>query len=149
MSKLDLIGLLDKVDENAEGFYGELDDLERKDFAPIVVLRWLSSSRDPNQLLPLNDYANRVVFHHYKHPELMYKLFVACTPGKKHYYKWLPRKKKPKLSKKVDVVSRYLKCSHRRATEHLRVLTKDDILEMSTELGDPSSFLTDLKAEFK
>lgn len=147
--KLDLFGLLDKIDGNDLEAYLDLTDEERKEFAPVVVMRWLSSSMDTKQLTYLNEYVNRHVFHHYRHPDLMFKVMVACTPPKKHYYKWLPRKKKDKLTKKVDVVTRYLECSRRDAKEYLTSMTQEDVLTMAQELGDPSTYITELKAEFK
>lgn len=146
---LDLFDLLNKVDANNRDHYSDLTPEAQKAFAPIVVERWLSSSRDKSQLLLLNATVNTMTFHLYKHPELLYKLMVASTPKGKHHYKWMPRKKKAKLTKKVDTVARYMECSQKDAIFYLNNLKMQDVLDMATEMGESADFLRDIKAEYK
>jgi hypothetical protein len=149
MSKLNLMELLDKIDQNDIDYFRNLSEEERKGFAPIVVQRWLSSTKDKAQLVLINDMINVLSFPLYKDPDLLFKLMVACTPKKKHYYRWLARKKQEKLSKRIDVISRYMNCSPEKAKHYATLMDTDNIVEMAEELGEQATFIKELKAEAK
>lgn len=146
---LDIFDLLNKVDANDRKHYDSLTPEAKKAFAPIVVERWLSTSRDKKQLILLNATVNTLAFHLHKHPELLYSLMVASTQKGKHHYRWMPKKKKDKLTKKVETVSNYLECSQREALMYLGNLKMEDVIDMATEMGQPADYLRELKAEYK
>ncbi len=148
-SKLDIWELLRAIDDNKRAFLKQLPEAQRKGFAPIVVLRWLSGSGDQAQLHNLNELVNSTVFNLYKHPDLLYRLMTAATPACRKQYQWIKPHKKAKLSKRIDVIKRYLSVPNRQAFEFTELYTDDDILEMSDALGDDKDFTKLLKAEMK
>lgn len=148
-NKLDIFELLGKIDKKDWGFLDGLSEEQRKGFAPIVVLRWLSGSGNQTHLLNVNTLVNSTVFNLYKHPDLLYKLMVAATPPGKKNYNWVKTKKKEKATKRIDVVKRYLNVPTRQAEEYVRLYSNEDILEMSEALGDLPDFVKQLKSELK
>lgn len=148
-NKLDIWELLGKIDSGDQTFLKTLPEEQRKGFAPIVALRWLSGGGDENQLLNLNELVNSTVFNLYRHPDLIYSLMVTATPRKKHNYNWLKVKGKTKVTKSLDVIKRYLSVSTRDAVAFAPLYNREHILEMSEELGDDSDFQKQLKAELK
>lgn len=150
MTKLDLSIIFNSINTNDRNFYQKLSDEEKKAFSPLVIGRWVSSSTDKIQFNRLNDIYNVLIFPLSKHPDLLYKVLVACTPPKRHQYSWIPKKKRTsKATLQLDVVSRYMNCSKREASEQLGVMVSEDILEMSMELGDTADYIKKLKVELK
>lgn len=148
-NKLDIFDLLSKIDKKDQSFLGSLPEDQRKGFAPIVVLRWLSGSGNDSQLLNVNMLVNSTAFNLYKHPDLLYKLMVVATPPGKKNYSYIKTKKKEKVSKRIDVVKRYLDVPTNQAEGYVKLYTNEDILEMSEALGDAPDYTKLLKAELK
>lgn len=102
--KLDIFETLSAADRRDMGFYGRLDDDQRKGFAPPVVLRWMSALQGNDQELNIwlvNDRAN-INFHDiWEHPELQFKLLASCGGGKNQRHQWLPMATKKKRADKV------------------------------------------------
>lgn len=148
-NKLDIWELLPKIDAGDREFLATASEEQRKGFAPIVVLRWLSGGKNPTQLLNLNNVVNPTVFSLYKHPDLLYRLMVAATPPGKKNYEWIKVKKKEKNTRRVDVVKRFLDVPSRQAKEYAVLYSDDEIVEMSESLGDPADVIKLLKSELK
>lgn len=148
-NKLDIFELLRAIDDNKRDFLEKLPEGQRKGFVPVVSLRWLSGSGNESQLLNMNEVVNSTVFNLYKHPDLIYKLMVAATPKGRKNYNWLKTKKKDKLTKRLDVIRRYLEVPAKQAVEFAALYTDADILEMCDALGEPKEFVQQLKAEMK
>lgn len=148
-SKLDIWELLRAIDSNDRAFLTKLPEGQRKGFAPIVALRWLSGSSNDTQLVNLNELVNSTVFNLYKHPDLLYKLMVVATPPGKKNYNWIKQKKREKLTKRIDVVKRYLSVPSKQAAEFAPLYSSEELLEMADALGDTKEFVKLLKAELK
>lgn len=148
-SKLDIWELLRNIDDNNREFLKQLPAEQRKGFAPIVALRWLSGSGNDTHMNNLNELVNSTVFNLYKHPDLLYGLMVASTPTGRKQYNWVKAAKKKKTTSRVDVVRRYLAVSPHEAEEFAALYTPADILEMSEALNDTKEFIQKLKSELK
>ena len=44
--KLDIFKLLSTIDSSSSNIYASLSDEERKGFAPLVVMRWMTGTSD-------------------------------------------------------------------------------------------------------
>lgn len=146
---LDIFKLLGEINKGNFNHYDSLTDEAKKEFSPLVVMKWMSSVDDPRQIVFLNELVNPLAFSLNKHPSLMYKLLVCSASKVQHRYKWVNNKKRSKKSKSLDVVKQYYLYSTRRAEEVLDMFSGSDIIEMAEELGYQKEEITKLKAEFK
>ena len=146
--KLDIFETLKEVDNRNIHFFDALDADQKKSFAPVVFMRWLSSSS--SQLELVNAVLNPMVFRMHKHPALMYKLMTVCSDGKSKRYGWVKKKGKDKSAPKTTAaISQYYDCSKKDASRYKTRLTVDDVLEMAEELGYTSDDIKKIKAEWK
>ena len=53
--KLDIFDVLNRIDRGEHHLYSTLSDDERKSFAPLVVTRWMSGTKDERQIIFLNE----------------------------------------------------------------------------------------------
>lgn len=109
--ELNIWDTLAAIDQRKFGYWNSLTEDERKGFAPIVVLRWLSIISQPNEdaellLFLVNEIANVNFFDLYEHPELQMLLMTSCGLGRKLNHKWLGMvKQPPKRSPVLDFLS--------------------------------------------
>jgi hypothetical protein len=106
--QLDLMTTLEAADRGILDYYDNLTEQERKAFAPLVLMRWLStlSDNNPNQayaVIATNDLVNLGLFQLQKnHPELVWKLMCVAGTGRKQYHSWIPNKKSSGTTPKLD-----------------------------------------------
>lgn len=148
--KLDLFGTLGKIDKKKVGFYQDLSEAERKQLAPLVIMRWLTGDDDITKLIMINELVNPYIFNLSKHPQLLTDLMTVCTDGRTSRYKWNKlEKKQPKYPKCIQAVQQYYGQSARRAKETLPTLTNDTILQHALDIGFQSDDIKLLKKELK
>ena len=148
--KLDIFKLLGMIGSKSSGdIYKGLSDDEKKGFAPLVVMRWMSGTGDQRQIMALNTFANRFIFPLGKHPHLLMQLLQACSSKAGGRAQWLAIKggtKKTQL--RNEVIMEYFDYS----VNELRALTvfpsNDDVIQMAEELGWQKEELAKLKKEF-
>lgn len=104
--KLDLVSVLQAIDRKDLDFYANLSDEEKKAYAPLVLMRYMSSLTDQNRnspyaILATNDLVNIGFWNLSKHPELQHMLLCLTGLGGKQYRPWIPLKRK-KTSNKID-----------------------------------------------
>ena len=104
--KLDLMTVLQALDRQDKGFYLRLSDEERKGYAAVVLMRYMSSLTDQNKnaayaVIATNDLVNIGFWELSKHPELQHLLLCLSGLGGKQYRPWMATKKSRK-SNKVD-----------------------------------------------
>lgn len=102
--KLDLGKTLESIDLKRRNYYDRLSDEEKKQYAGIVLMRYMSSGSDhnnghANNIQMVNEIANIDFWSLYKHPELQHLLFTVCANGKKQYHQWIPMMGKGKQTK--------------------------------------------------
>jgi hypothetical protein len=146
---LDIFKLLGRITNKKSGdIYPTLTDDEKKGFSPLVVMRWLSGTSDPAQILALNTFANKSIFPLAKHPHLLMRTLQACStnPGR---VQWLGIKSGTKNPLTRQVIMDYFEYS----TLELKKMdvwpTEAEILEMAEELGWQKDEIAKLKKEFK
>jgi hypothetical protein len=146
---LDIFNLLGQIDKKDSSFYSKLSDEQKKGYAPLIAMRWMSGTSDTRQIIFLNELVNQFVFNIGDHKELLYKLQCASSSGVSRRYAWLPAKNGAKKQKGLDVVMEYHNYGVREASSVMHLLSPDDIILMAEELGYQKTELAKLKKDLK
>lgn len=148
--KLDIFGLLADISSARAGdIYAGLSDDEKKGFAPLVVMRWLSGTSDERQIMMLNEFVNPAVFTLGKHPHLLMLLLQTCNTKTTKRYQWLGIKSKKKNAEALRVVGEYFEMSQREVKLLSPFPTNEEVLQMAEELGYQKDDLAKLVKEQK
>ena len=151
MSKPDLFQFLGQLQASYPLAYDDLSDEDKKAFAPLVVQRWMTGACSDTQLRMFANISNRFVFSLGKHPELLFKLFAACSLDESQRFKWVkgPQKKGKNRKTCVQLLASELQCSCREADEYISLLTESDILDMAKSAGLQDDEIKKIKEELK
>lgn len=162
--KLDIFRLLEAVDKRDLNFYSKLTDEEKKGFAPIVAMRWLSAISDWSEppkklfgnansaneyyLISTNAYVNKHLWDSNLtgHPELVYQLMAICGAGmntnlnKKGElstnHQWIAGFKRGKTSKFVEFIKQYYPLASSKELEYLiEINSQEQLIELVNESG--------------
>lgn len=149
--KLDLFKLLDAISKKNKTYYRELSPEEQKEVAPLVIMRWLSGTKDPTQVFFLNQVVNPFVFDLSKHKELLYMLMTVCTDGKFKRYTWQKAKGKliPAMPVSTGVLKQYYNYSTKEALDVLPIMGESDIIALAELQSYEKDEISKIKAEFK
>ncbi len=154
--KLDIFKVLNHISTKDRNYYNELTEEEQKALQPLVVMRWLTGTKDARQIFFLNELVNPFVFpfltkngKEFDHKHLLYNLMTTCTSSRGGRYYWNKAKSKPAVTAVVSVVKDYYKYNTAHAIEALSLLSNDDILEMAEHLGRQKEDIAKLKKELK
>lgn len=147
--KLDIFAVITATQNKDFNFYSNLAEVQRKEFAPVVIQRWLTGTSNALQTVLVNEYVNPYVFSLHNHPELLYKLMtVAAEPrsGRTTYPKTKPRSSKNKPIAN-EVVQRFYNATIREASEMVDTLHVNQILDAAYDLGYDEPTLKKLRKE--
>lgn len=148
--KLDIFDLLAKLSSSKSGdIYSKLSDEERKGFAPLVVMRWLSGTSDEQQIMLLNEFANPVIFPLGKHPHLLMQVLHACSTKVGKRYQWIGIKSKKKNVEAVKVISEFFGMSLKEARNVSPFPPAEEILSMAEAIGWQKEDIAKLQKEYK
>jgi hypothetical protein len=143
--KIDIFEVLRKIDACDIAYFQNLDEEEMKSVQPLVIMRWMSGTKDSTQIQRINALTNSFVFSLQKEKMLLIKLLMASSTSKKTY-KWYGKKSSVILPKSnVEIVMDYYTCSKKEAVEAVKLLSKDDILALAIELGYQKEDMTGIK----
>ena len=149
--KLDIFDLLSRLNDPKSGdIFVQLSDDERKGFAPLVVMRWMSGTSDERQIMMLNEFANPAIFALGKHPHLLMQLLQASSSkqlGRR--YSWLGIKSKKKNVLAMQVVQEYFEMSKREVQLLNPFPHQDEVMQMAEELGWQKDDIKKLEKEYK
>ncbi len=148
--KLDIFGLLGSIDNPRSGdIYSSLSDEEKKGFAPLVVMRWMSGTSDERQIMLLNEFVNPYVFPLGKHPHLLMQSLQVASSKKSKRYGWLGVKGGKKSTLANKVIAEYFDYSQREVNLLNPRPNTSDIMKMAEELGWQKDEITKLKKEME
>lgn len=146
--KLDIFGLLGKIDKASSGdIYANLTDDEKKGFAPLVVMRWMSGTSDERQIMMLNTFANPLIFSLAKHPHLLMQVLQTCSSKTFKRYQWIGIKGNKKNTQSLKVVGEYFEMSEREVKLLDPFPQNIEILQMAEELGYDKDEIKKLEKE--
>lgn len=149
--KLDLFGILTKINKKDQQYYLSLSEDEQKEVIPLLLMRWLTGTSDFYQICLINEYINTYVFSLYKHKDLLTKLLLCSVSGKNNRYSWVKTKSKKGTIAPLScsIISKYYQISSKQAIDYLKLLTEIDIIDYAEQLGYQSDDITKLKKELK
>ena len=148
--KLDIFDLLNKLNSKSSGdIYAKLSDEERKGFAPLIVMAWMSGTTDERQIVLLNEFVNKYVFTLAKHPHLLMMLLQVASSKTPKRYQWLAVKNKPKKAQTLKVIQEYFEMSERESKLMNPQPQPEELMLMAEELGWQSDEINALKKELK
>ncbi len=138
------LGQLNKRDLQA---YDKLTEEGKKAAHPFVILRWLSGTNDPAQIIRLNEFANKYVFSLGNEKALLFKLLAASCTGSSSRASWLkgPGGSSTKLA--IEAIKARYGCSTREADMYLGSLNSADILKFAEDAGWDKDQLKKLQNE--
>jgi len=156
--KLDVFELLSALDRRDFKFYESLSNEQKKAFAGIVAMRWMSVVSDKNQDLceyhiqMINEAANRHFWNSemQKHPGLQYLLLAVSGIGQKQRHQWIKGPTKKNKNKTMKLLSEYYPTAN---VEELQMFFDmndvDDIINIAKMLGRQDEQIKELKKELK
>ena len=147
---LDIFDLLGKLNNPKSGdIYAKLSDNEKKGFAPLVVMRWMSGTSDERQIMMLNEFSNPYIFSLGRHPHLLMQLLQVSSSKTNKRYQWIGIKSKKKNAESIKVVSEFYGMS----TREVRLLnpfpSEEEILLMAESIGWQKDDIAKLRSEYK
>jgi hypothetical protein len=146
--KLDIFGLLNKLNSRNSGdIYAELSEEERKGFAPLVVMRWMSGTADEKQVMMLNEFVNPYVFALGKHPHLLMQSLQVASSKNRARCSWIAGSKSSKHVLRDKVLCQYYDFSVREVGLMSPKPSDAEIISMAEELGFQKEELAKLKKE--
>lgn len=103
---LEISKVLTALDKKDFLFYSNLSDEDKKLYSPFILMHYMSSLTDQNNMgvyavLATNDLINLGFWNLSKHPELLHLLLCVVGIKGKQYRPWLITKKN-KISNKID-----------------------------------------------
>lgn len=149
--KLDIFRVLSKISTKDREFYQSLTEEEQKAVMPLVIMRWMTGTKDARQIFFLNELVNPFVFSMAKHKELLIHLMSISSSGRSQRYHWnkANTKKSTGATKSVSVVCDYYGYSTREAIDALPLLSDEDVLQFAEELGRQPDDIKAIKKELK
>ncbi len=149
--KLDIFTVLEQISTKNLNYYDALSEEEQKAFMPLVVMRWLSGTRNARQVYFLNELVNPSVFSLHKHKKFLYYLMTLCTTGSGQRYFW--NKTLSKRSSAAPTVNATIReffgYNSREAADALPLLSNDDVLSYAEQLGKQPDDIRKIKKELK
>jgi len=147
---LDIFQLLSEIDRKNYSLWDSLSDEQKKEFSPLVTMRWMAGTTDQRQLIFLNEIVNTSVFDIGDHKELLLKLLTVCSSGSHQRYSWINYRlsgtsKKSKLS--TSLVAEHYRLSMKEAEDVVKLLSPAEIVEIGELQGLQKDELKDLKKE--
>lgn len=153
--KLDLGQTLLALDTRNLEYYVNLTDEEKKKYAPLVLMRFMSSA--PNQgglheyhISSTNEVVNQDFWTLGKYPDLQHKLLCLCGLGKKQFHQWIPMAKKQNTNKLFQFFTKVYPSMNTMEFELLVAKnTEEDIEQLAKDYALPDNEIDDLIKQFK
>lgn len=142
--------LLEQIDRKNYGLWDKLSEEQRKEFSPLITMRWMAGTTDPVQLIFLNEIVNVVVFSLGDKKELLLKLLTVCSQGKPRRYQWINYKMaagSKKQKRAVELIAKHYQISYKEAEDSRRLFSSEEIMELGEMHGLQKDELRDLKKE--
>lgn len=146
---INIFTILEQIDNKNYLFYEELTDVERKDFIPLLVMRWLSGTNQPAQIILLNEVVNPYVFSLHEHKNLLYKLLTICSINPQKYTWVKKQSKNNKLKNTILLINKHYNYSTKKTIEILDFLSNDQILKIAEQHGLQQNEIKEIKKELK
>lgn len=147
--KVDIFKLLHEIDSGNINFYQSLSEQQQKNISPLVTMRWMSGTKNKNQITLINNLLNPFVYRLSKHKSLLYKLMCISSTGTQKTYSWVVKASKIKTTCKIQLLMDTYGISPKSAVDYVDFFDEKDYLDMADKIGYDDDMLKKLKNEFK
>lgn len=149
--KLDIFRVLSHADKKDVSFFDTLTEEEVAALQPLLVMRWLSGTKSPLQIMLLNEVVNPYIFTLTQHKQLLWNLITTTGQKQQRKYQWIKAPGKGASSKPITIslLKQHYKYSHSQAVDVLPLLCYDQVVELAEYYGRPNEDLTSIKKEWK
>lgn len=145
---VDIFWVLNQLDAKNFELWEQLDEQQRKDISPYVILRWLAGCSDPEQLVKLGEIACSCLFEFGSKKELMLKVLAACTVNGSKRYKWInPKGASKSSSKALELIAMSYGLSLKHANDVRAQFTAAEIIELAEAQGWQKPEIKELQKE--
>lgn len=143
----DLFAFLGQLNKRDLQAFDKLTEEGQKAAHPLVIMRWLSGTSDPGQIIRLNEFANKYVFSLGQEKPLLFKLLAASCTGRVSRNNWIkgPGGTGTKLA--LEAIKTKYRVSTREAEQYLRFLEPADVLQFAEDAGWDKAELKKLQVE--
>lgn len=137
---LNIFDFLKKIDKQEYQFYNELSDEDKKQVAPLVLMRWMSNTWDEKihryYVQAVNEVVNKNFWDLSNHKDLQMRLLFLTGIGKSVGHRWVKTKQMIKSeSKNFDIIKEYFDCNDDEVEILEKILSKEDINDILINLG--------------
>jgi hypothetical protein len=146
---LDIFHLMSEIDRKKYDIWDHLTDDQKKEFSPLVTMRWMAGTTDERQIVFLNEIVNLAVFNLPEHKEFMLKLLTVCSSGSTKRYSWINYKLTSAVKRKlaVQLVATHYNFSLKEAEDSVQLFSADELLELAEAQGWQKDDVKALKKE--
>ena len=149
---LDVFQLLGRIDKKDYHIWETLNVDQKKEFSPLVTLRWMTGTNSSYQLILLNELVNTTVFTlPSDRKELLMKLLAVCSDATGKRYQWVNYKmsgsKKSKLA--IKLVATALNIAEHEAEDTIKHYSDDELISLAEDQGWQKEEVKDLKNSMK
>jgi hypothetical protein len=152
--KLELSKTLEAFDRRNYDYYNSLPDELKKQFAPFVLMRFMSSA--PNQggmheyhIQMVNHFINKEFWLLSKYTDFQHLLLCLCGTGKKQFHKWIPANSKKNVKWLELFKERYNDLSDLEIKILKKNNTEQDILNLAMDMGKTKTEANEYVKSFK
>ena len=142
----DLFALLAQLNKRDMTAFTKLTEEGQKAASPLVIMRWLSGTSDPAQIIRLNEFVNRYVFSLGQEKPLLFKLMAAACTGRNRAT-WLKGPTNTSTRLAIEAIMTQYDCSAREAKGYIELLAPSDIAQFAEEAGWDKDQLKKLDTE--
>lgn len=148
--KLDVFEVLQRIDNFDLEYFNKLEPDQKKTLPPYLILQWMAGTRSEEQMLRLNTFLNYGVFNLSRHPDLLLKLALISSDGKKKKYNWVKKKgRSKKYATSVEVLKKAYRCSTKVALGYIPLLSSEDVIQLASDLGYQDDVLKKIEKELR
>ena len=146
---LDIFVLLGEIDKKNYNLWDSLSEDQKKEFSPLVTMRWMAGTTDERQIIFLNEIVNTAVFNLGDHREFLLKLLTVCSSGDKRRYTWINYRLTSSVKNKrsIQLIADHYQMSLKDAEDTARLFSPLEIMELAEASGMQKDELKLLKKE--
>lgn len=147
--KVDIWDLLSKINDKNYKYLASLSAEDKKHINPYMIMRWMSGTDDPVQIIYLNELVAPFIWSiSSEHFNLKMSLLGICGNKRRQRFTWIKTNSDKKRSLSIKIVQEYFGYNSRDAEEALSLLTQDDIVDYAEQLGHQNDHIKKIRKEF-
>jgi hypothetical protein len=147
--KLDIFRVLKELAARNIKFFDSLNEVEQKAFQPLIVMRWLTGTKNKQQIFLINELLNKYVFSLSAHKGLLYKIMSICVADKYQHFSWVKKASGATTHpRSTKAVQQYFGYNTADANKACLIISPMSIVDIAEELGWQDDELNVLRKEW-